>query len=54
MFDLLGIVKAAFTNKEWSGFAVEGYLFAGLVFWGFCFMMSKFSLRIEARLNGGS
>ena len=53
MFDLLGMVKAAFTNKEWSGFALEGYLFAGLVFWFFCYLMSKFSAYVEIRLNAG-
>ena len=50
MFDLLGIVQAAATDPEWLGFAMEGYLFAGLVFWLFCYGMSRYSMRIERRL----
>ncbi len=51
MFDLLGMVKAAFTNREWAGYSVEGYLFAGLLFWVFCYWMSKFSQKIENKIN---
>jgi general L-amino acid transport system permease protein len=53
MFDLLGIVQAASTDPEWLGFAMEGYIFAGLVFWFFCFGMSRYSLRVERRLKVG-
>ncbi len=51
MFDLLGMVQAASTDPEWSGYAMEGYIFAGLVFWCFCFAMSRYSLRMEKRLQ---
>jgi general L-amino acid transport system permease protein len=51
MFDLLGIVQAASTDPDWTGFALEGYIFAGLVFWVFCFAMSRYSLRLERRLQ---
>lgn len=47
MFDLLGMVQAASTDPEWLGMALEGYLFAGLVFWLFAFAMSRYSLRLE-------
>jgi general L-amino acid transport system permease protein len=53
MFDLLGIVQAAATDPEWLGYAVEGYVFAGVVFWIFCFAMSRFSQRLEAKLHTG-
>lgn len=51
MFDLLGMVQAASTDPEWMGFVMEGYVFAGLVFWLFCFSMSRTSLRLEKRLE---
>lgn len=52
LFDFLGIIKAALTDPDWLGFAVEGYVFAGLVFWVFCFSMSRYSARLERRLGG--
>jgi general L-amino acid transport system permease protein len=51
MFDLLGIVQAAVTDPAWLGFATEGYLFAGSVFWIFCFAMSKYSQSLERKLK---
>ncbi len=53
LFDLLAIVQAAFTDPEWLGYAVEGYVFAGFVFWIFCFSMSRYSQYIERRLSIG-
>jgi general L-amino acid transport system permease protein len=53
LFDLLGIIKSALTDPNWLGFAIEGYVFAGAVFWIFCFAMSRYSARLEARLGGG-
>ena len=54
MFDLLGMVQAASTDPEWAGFALEGYIFAGFLFWIFCFAMSRYSLRIEKNLQASS
>lgn len=51
MFDLLGIVKAANQDPEWLGLQTEGYVFAGFVFWLFCFLMSRYSLRLEKQLR---
>jgi general L-amino acid transport system permease protein len=50
LFDLLGIVQAAATDPQWLGYAVEGYLFAALGFWIFCFGMSRYSQYLERRL----
>ena len=52
LFDLLGIVSAALSDPKWLGFAVEGYVFAGAVFWLFCFAMSRYSAAMERRLGG--
>jgi general L-amino acid transport system permease protein len=51
MFDLLGMVQAASTDTEWLGCSIEGYVFAGILYWIFCFNMSRYSLRLESRLN---
>lgn len=51
MFDLLGIVQAAATDPKWLGYAAEGYVFAGLIYWIFCYGMSKYSQSIERRLQ---
>ncbi len=53
LFDLLGMIQAALTDPRWLGYAVEGYVFAGFVFWCFCFGMSRVSLGIEKRLGAG-
>lgn len=51
MFDLLGIVQAAATDPKWLGYAAEGYVFAGLIYWAFCYGMSRYSQSIERRLQ---
>jgi general L-amino acid transport system permease protein len=51
LFDLLGIVQQAFADPNWLGYSVEGYLFAGLVYWVFCFGMSRYSQALEAKLH---
>lgn len=53
LFDLLGIIQAAFTDPEWLGFSVEGYVFAGLLYWIFCFSMSQYSQHLERKLHTG-
>ncbi len=53
LFDLLGIVQQAFADPDWLGFSVEGYVFSGLVFWLFCYGMSRYSQTLERRLHTG-
>ena len=53
LFDLLNSIKQATTDPVWLGMATEGYVFAALVFWIFCFGMSRYSMSIERRLNTG-
>ncbi|MGH6905437.1 MAG: amino acid ABC transporter permease, partial [Geminicoccaceae bacterium] len=53
LFDLLGIVQAALTDASWIGFATEGYVFAALGFWVFCFGMSRYSMYVERKLHVG-
>jgi len=51
LFDLLSIVQSAFADPKWLGYSVEGYVFAGAVYWAFCFGMSRYSQALERRLN---
>jgi general L-amino acid transport system permease protein len=53
LFDLLGIVQAALTDPSWIGYATEGYVFAALGFWVFCFGMSRYSIYVERKLHTG-
>lgn len=51
LMDLLGIIKSALADTRWLGFTKEAYFFAGLVFWVLCFIISRYSLYLERRLN---
>ncbi|EKT4466530.1 amino acid ABC transporter permease [Pseudomonas putida] len=53
LFDLLNSVKQAAADPAWLGMATEGYVFAALVFWVFCFGMSRYSMHLERKLDTG-
>jgi general L-amino acid transport system permease protein len=53
LFDLLGIVQTSLTDPSWIGFSTEGYVFAALGFWIFCFAMSRYSMYVERKLGAG-
>ena len=56
IFDLLGIIQFHTTaDANWAApqVPVTGYVFAGAVFWVFCFIMSRYSLAVEKRLALG-
>jgi general L-amino acid transport system permease protein len=56
LFDLLGIVEQSVqADAKWSSpqTAATGYFFAGMIFWAFCFSMSRYSAWIERRLSRG-
>jgi len=55
MYDLLGIVKQNFTDANWATpqTARSGLIFAAIVFWLFCFGMSRYSIYMERRLDTG-
>lgn len=55
MYDLLGIVKASFGDASWLTpvTPLTGLIFAGFVFWLFCFGMSRYSAFVERRLDRG-
>ncbi len=55
MFDLLGIVRQNFSDAAWASpvTPVTGLVFAGFIFWIFCFAMSRYSIFMERRLDTG-
>jgi general L-amino acid transport system permease protein len=55
IFDLLGIVQLGFSDANWAApnTPVTGFIFAGFVFWAFCFGMSRYSQFMERRLDTG-
>ncbi|TYC65890.1 amino acid ABC transporter permease [Stappia sp. BW2] len=55
MYDLLGMIQSSFTDPTWSTPSTghTGYLFAALVFWTFCFGMSRYSIFMERKLHTG-
>lgn len=51
IFDLLAMVGLTNSDNEWLGFEMEGYVFVGLVFWIFCFSMSKYANALEKKFE---
>jgi general L-amino acid transport system permease protein len=53
LFDLLGSLQAAFSDPVWSTptTVLTGFAFIGLIYFFFCFGMSRYSLFVENRLN---
>lgn len=54
LFDLLGAAKAALADPEWRGFPAEVYAFAALIYFLFCYAMSRYSRRLEGELRTGA
>jgi general L-amino acid transport system permease protein len=48
LFDLLSTIKVSLNDPAWSGFGVEAYIFAAVVYFVFCFTLSLYSRRMEA------
>jgi general L-amino acid transport system permease protein len=53
LFDLLGQLRASFSDPVWATPTTlfTGFAFAGMVYFIFCFGMSRYSLFVEHRLN---
>jgi general L-amino acid transport system permease protein len=52
LFDLLGAAKAVIVDPRWVGFGVEVYLFVALVYFVFCYSVSRYSQHLERVLAG--
>jgi general L-amino acid transport system permease protein len=53
LFDLLGQLQASFSDPNWSTPTTlfTGFAFTGMIYFVFCFGMSRYSLFVENRLN---
>ena len=53
LFDLLGQVRASFADPVWAtpSTLFTGFAFAGMIYFVFCFGMSRYSMFVENRLN---
>ena len=53
LFDLLGQLRASFSDPTWATPTTlfTGFAFTGLIYFAFCFGMSRYSLFVENRLN---
>ncbi|MGA7807858.1 amino acid ABC transporter permease [Bradyrhizobium sp.] len=53
LFDLLGQLRASFSDPNWATPTTlfTGFAFCGMIYFVFCFGMSRYSLFVEHRLN---
>jgi general L-amino acid transport system permease protein len=53
LFDLLGSLRASFSDPNWATPTTlfTGFAFTGIIYFIFCFGMSRYSLFVENRLN---
>jgi general L-amino acid transport system permease protein len=53
LFDLLGSLRATFADPTWATPTTlfTGFAFTGIIYFVFCFGMSRYSLFVEHRLN---
>jgi general L-amino acid transport system permease protein len=53
IFDLLGQLRASFADPNWATPTTlfTGFAFTGMIYFVFCFGMSRYSLFVERRLN---
>jgi general L-amino acid transport system permease protein len=49
LLEIVGMLNLAKTNPKWLGFSMEGYVFAGIIFWIICYSMSKYSQILELK-----
>jgi general L-amino acid transport system permease protein len=54
LYELTGALGLALnSDADWRPFKIEGYLFIALIYFAFCFAMSRYSLWIEKQANKG-
>ena len=52
LYELTGAMSLALnSDANWRPFKIEGYLFIAMIYFVFCFSMSRYSLWIEKQLN---
>lgn len=55
LFDFLGQIQSSYSDPAWASpvQAMTGYAFAAIVYWVFCFSMSRYSMFMERKLDTG-
>ena len=54
LYELTGSLGLALnSDADWRPFKIEGYLFIALIYFAFCFAMSRYSLWVEKQVNKG-
>ena len=53
LFDLLLVAKSSVTDAKWLGLEHEAYAFVAVIYFVFCFSMSRYSLWLERKLDTG-
>ncbi|MGH6609679.1 MAG: amino acid ABC transporter permease [Burkholderiaceae bacterium] len=55
LYELTGSVTLALSgDSDWRPFFIEAYLFIAVIYWIFCFAMSRYSQWVEQHLNVGT
>lgn len=52
--DLLLATRQALGDPEWRQFFIEAYIFISLIYWVFCYFMSKYSQYLERTIHAGA
>ncbi len=50
LYDLMNAAKASIVDPAWRGSSIEAYAFVSVIYFAFCYFMSKYSQGIERRL----
>jgi general L-amino acid transport system permease protein len=53
LLDVLGTVQSTVSDPTWQNVAIEGYVFVAFCFWVFCFGISRYSQKLERKLDTG-
>jgi len=54
LYELTGALGLALnSDANWRPFKIEGYLFIALIYFAFCFSMSRYSIWVEKQVNKG-
>ena len=51
LFDILGTLQSVLADPAWPDVSTEGFVFVGFAFWVFTFTMSRYSIRLEKKLD---
>jgi general L-amino acid transport system permease protein len=51
LFDMLAMVRITAADSSWLGMETEGYVFVTVIFWLFCYSMSRYSQKLEKRFD---